>query len=84
MPDTVIVTIRLGVDEADFELPTKIPFGQWQEALGQTLRMNFHGLRLEGRRIWLQWQNRKIPVEATLEQCGVYDGSVLMLDLEVI
>ena len=84
MPDTVIVTIRYGADEADFELPAKVPFGQWKELLGQTLRMNFHGLRLDGKTVQLQWQNQKIPAEATLEQCGIYDGGILLLQLGVI
>jgi uncharacterized ubiquitin-like protein YukD len=82
MPDTVIVTIRSGRDEADFELPAKLPFGQWAESLGNTLRQSFYGIRLEGKTISLQWQNRTIPEEATLEQCGIYDGSILMLQLE--
>lgn len=82
MPDTVIVTIRSGGDEADFELPAKIPFGQWQDALAQTLRQSFYGIRLEGKTVSLLWQNRSVPEEATLEQCGIYDGSVLMLQLE--
>lgn len=84
MPDTVIVTIRNGGDEADFELPAKLPFGQWAEALGNTLRQSFYGIRLEGKAVRLYWQDRVIPDEATLEQCGVYDGSVLMLRLEVV
>lgn len=83
MPDTVIVTIRSGADEADFELPAKMPFGQWMESLVQALRQSFYGLRLEGKTIGLYWQERAIPKEATLEQCGIYDGSILMLRLEV-
>lgn len=82
MPDTVIVTLCLDGAQADFELPAKIPFGQWTDALAQALRQSFFGLRLEGKRIVLQWQNRPIPAEATLEQAGIYDGSILMLRLE--
>lgn len=83
MPDTVIVTIRSGADEADFELPAKIPLAQWTDSLTQSLRQGFYGLRLEGRQVCLYWQERAIPQEATLEQCGIYDGSVLLLRLEV-
>lgn len=84
MPDTVIVTILSGGDEADFELPAKLPFQQWQDALAHALRQSFYGIRLEGKAVHLYWQDRVIPDEATLEQCGVYDGSVLMLRLEVV
>ena len=82
MPNTVIVTIRGGADEADFELPAKIPLAQWSDSLEQSLRQSFYGLRLEGKRVCLCWQERVIPKEATLEQCGIYDGSILMLRLE--
>lgn len=81
MPDTVIVTIRYGAEEADFELPAKLPLGQWQDTLGPTLRLHFHNLRLEGRGIALKWQNRTIPAEATMENCGIYDGSILLLEV---
>ena len=84
MPDTVIVTIRSGADEADFELPAKIPFAQWADSFAQALRQSLRGLRLEGKRVCLYWQERSIPAEATLEQCGVYDGSILTLRLEVV
>lgn len=82
MPDTVVLTIRYGAEEADFELPAKIPFGQWRDALGQTLRQHFRDLRLEGKNLGLAWQSRLIPSEATLEQCGIYDGSVLVLEVK--
>lgn len=83
MPEYVIVTIRTGTEEADFELPGKIPFRQWRDALVHALRQSFYGLRLEGKTVGLHWQGRCIPEDATLEQCGVYDGSILMLQLEV-
>lgn len=82
MPDTVIVTVCSGTDQADFELPAKIPLAQWTDTLEQALRQSFYGLRLEGKRVYLCWQERIIPKEATLEQCGIYDGSILMLRLE--
>ena len=82
MPEYVIVTIRSGTEEADFELPAKLPFRQWADALIHALRQSFYGLRLEGKKIRLYWQDIAIPEEATLEQCGVYDGSVLILAVE--
>ena len=82
MPDTVIVTLRYGAEEADFELPAKLPLLQWTDSLAAALRQSFYGIRLEGKNIALQWQNRSVPAEASLEQCGVYDGSILTLRLE--
>lgn len=84
MPEYVMVTIRSGTDEADFELPAKIPFKQWKESLLHALRQTVHGLRVEGRQVSLYWQDVAIPPEATLEQCGVYDGSILMLAMETM
>lgn len=84
MPEYVIVTIRSNTEEADFELPAKLPFGQWIDSLSYALRQNFYGLRLEGKQIRLYWRDVAIPLEATLEQCGVYDGSILMLVLEAM
>lgn len=83
MPDTVIVTLRNGAEESDFELPAKLPFQQWSDALAAALRQSFYGIRLEGKVICLCWQGRVIPREATLAQCGIYDGSILELQLEV-
>ena len=82
MPDTVIVTARYGIEEADFELPAKLPLLQWRDAFTAALRQGFYGIRLEGKILSLYWQDRLIPGEATLEQCGIYDGSVITLRLE--
>ena len=82
MPDTVIITARYGTEEADFELPAKLPLLQWKDALTTVLRQSFYGIRLEGKMLSLYWQDIRIPEEATLEQCGIYDGSIITLRLE--
>lgn len=82
MPETVIITIRYGSEEADFELPSRVPFGQWKEALLHALRRSFYGIRLEGKSIVLRWQGIPIPNEASMEHCGIYDGSILLLELK--
>ena len=81
MPETVIITIRYGSEEADFELPSGVPFGQWKDALLHALRRSFCGIRLEGKSILLRWQGIAIPDEATMEHCGIYDGSILQLEV---
>ena len=82
MPETVIITIRYGNTEADFELPSRVPFGRWKESLAHALRRSFYGIRLEGKTICLHWQGIAIPDEATMEHCGIYDGSILLLELK--
>lgn len=81
MPDTVIITIRYGEEEADFELPSGVAFGQWRESLIHALRRSFYGIRLEDRSIVLRWQGIPIPDSATPAQCGIYDGSILQLEV---
>lgn len=90
MPDTVIVTIKYGNKagenlsdswEADFELPAKQPFKSWENALREALKNCFPGIRLEGKKLVLDFQKTVIPTDASLGECGIYDGAILELQM---
>lgn len=81
MPDTVIITIIWNKKEADFELPAKQPVYSWIESLQEALKSVFYDIRTQGKALRLLWKGTAIPGEATLEECGIYDGEVLETQL---
>lgn len=82
MPETVLVTICCGDRRGDFELPARLPLESWQGALMEATRDAFR-LRLEkGRKIRLMKDQLELRPGWTLEQCGIYDGSILHLTIE--
>ena len=82
MPDTVILTLIWGKEEADFELPAKQPVNMWMESLRMALKSVFSGIRLEEKQILLLWKGMAIPKDATFEACGIYDGEILEVQLK--
>lgn len=82
MPDTVIVTIRHGINEKDFELPAKLAIVMWIDSLRDMLRKAFPGIMLDGKKVKLTYANQLLGEEGTLEAYGIYDGSYIGLLLE--
>jgi len=82
MPDTVILTLVWGTMESDFELPAKQPLTVWMESLKMALKSTFTGIRLEEKKVALVWKGIPIPKEATLEECGIFDGDILEVQVK--
>ena len=82
MPDTVIVTIRWNGEEADFELPLKQSESSFADSLKEAVKNSFYSARPEGKELVLLWNGTAIPAEASLEECGIFDGEILELRLK--
>ena len=77
MPETVIVTLRFGGKEADFELPARTPLSALEEGLKRALRLAFPGTALPKGKLMLRSAGGYLKMEHTLEDYGIFDGSLL-------
>jgi len=82
MPDTVVVTINWNKESADFELPVKAPFEKWVDALKEAVKHSFYGIRVEDKEISLLFHGKAIPKDATLAECSIFDGEILVLQVK--
>ena len=82
MIETVIVTVEYDNQSADFELPSSVKIKDWILPLKSALRNSFYGIRLENKTIELYYKNKPLADEDTLFDCGIYDGSILVLALK--
>lgn len=76
MPESVIVTLTWNGQEADFELPAKVPLRGFSEPLRQAMRRCFSGVPPQAR-LRLEVEGRALDDAATLEDYGIFDGSIL-------
>lgn len=81
MPETVIVTIKYHGQEHDFELPSKITVENWTESFLMTARSVFDGFLIQGRTARFMSGGVRIRDSYTLCQCGIYDGSIIEVQL---
>ena len=79
MPEMVIVTICCGGCRGDFELPARLPLKNWEAALLDAVRNRFAIFPQQGQTPRLMKDQIPIQPQWTLEQCGIYDGSILQL-----
>ena len=79
MPETVLVTICCGGSQGDFELPARIPLASWEKALLEAVQSRFGLWTGKGGKLQLTKDRVQIQPGWTLEQCGIYDGSILQL-----
>jgi hypothetical protein len=81
MFDAYIVTVanEIGSFEADLEIPSQIPFGQWKDKVLAITRM-LDGSQFQG---WsgcaMSFNGRPISDDETLAQIGAFEGSRLIL-----
>lgn len=81
MPETVIVTLRFGGKEADFELPSRTPLSALEDPLKRALRLAFPGVVFQNRKLWLRSADGYLKMEHTLEDYSIFDGSLLEVGL---
>lgn len=81
MPETVIVTVKYQGQEYDFELPSQVTVENWSESLLMTARAVFDGFLIQGRKAQFTSGGVRIQEDCTLEQCGIYDGSRIEVQL---
>lgn len=79
MPEMVIVTVCWNGQEVDFEIPSMIPVGKWLPMFVSTAKLKFQGIQFQNREVQLYKEGKRLVPECTLEQCGIYDGSILEL-----
>ncbi len=77
MPDYVVVTVKYGERTADVELPAKVPFHRWKEALHSVCGKAFGGKCLEAVEVQLLYGGIVIGDNVTLEECCIFDGTIL-------
>lgn len=77
MPETVIVTVRYGREEYDFELPARIAVENWIESFLANARVVFAGFLIQGRNAEFRCDGILIKPQYSLEQCGIFDGRIL-------
>ena len=82
MVETIVLTITYESQSADFELPAHVKIKDWINPLKSALRNSFYGIRLENKTIGLYYNNQLLTGEESLFDCGIYDGSVLVLALK--
>ena len=81
MPETVLVSIECGGRQADFELPARVPLKHVERALLEAVRSTLMIFPEPDTQPELRFRGIAISKEWTLEQCGVFDGSILQLIL---
>lgn len=81
MPEMVIVTVRWNGQEEDFEIPSMVPVKIWLPMFAAAAKLKFQGILIQNREIQLYSESRRLIPECTLEQCGIYDGSILELQV---
>lgn len=81
MPEMVIVTVCWNGQEEDFEIPSMVPVQIWLPMFAAAAKLKFQGIMLQNRELQLYSEGRRLVSECTLEQCGLYDGSILELQV---
>ena len=81
MPETIVATLLWNGQEADFELPAKVPLKGFAAPLGRALKLAFPGIFLQGMHIRLKKEYGFLAEDATLEDYGIFDGAVLQVEL---
>ena len=67
--------------EEDFEVPAKVPIKSCEESLKSALRVQFPQMTLQGKKIRLKSAEGYLRPEYSLEQYGIYDGSILEIEV---
>lgn len=83
MPETVFVTLLWNGQEADMELPARVPLKGFAEPLKQALCLCFPGFSPGGRQLRLKTRDGFLSGDGTLEDYSVFDGEILELELTV-
>jgi len=81
IPEMVIVTVRWNGQEEDFEIPSMVSVQNWLPMFKTAAKLKFQGITLQNREIQLYSAGRKLVPECTMEQCGIYDGSILEMQI---
>ena len=82
MPEKVILSIRYQGVEKDFELPSGPAIQVYEDSLRNAIRDHFPSIAMQNRKIWLRYQGVRLDFQAFLEAYGIYDGSILELEIE--
>lgn len=81
MPETVIVTLLWHGQEADFELPARVPLRSFAQPLWQAMRACFVGDPPPGGQLRLKNADGVLNEDETLEAYGIFDGAILEAEL---
>lgn len=77
MPESVIITLIWNGQEADFELPAKIPLRGFAEPLLRAMRRCFPGMPPQNVHLRLEGEDGVLDETATLEDHGIFEGAIL-------
>jgi len=75
--ENVIVTLRLGREELDMELPTFLPIYELKGKIQETICVIYPDIWRAETTIELIHNDRMLVGEDTLASCGIWDGSIL-------
>lgn len=74
----VIVTVALGKEQVDMELPAFLPVCDLKEKMCEMLRVLRPNRPIDVERAELLSGGRKLPNDKCLASCGIWDGSVIV------
>lgn len=75
--EDVIVTVTLGREQFDMELPSFLPICDVKEKMCEMLRAIRPNRRFDAEDTVLFSDGRKLPDDKCLASCGVWDGSII-------
>lgn len=81
MRDNVIITIKYENLEGDFEIPAKVPIKSCEDSLKSALKVQFPQLVFHGKKIRLKSREGYLRPEYSLEQYGIYDGTIIEMEI---
>lgn len=79
--ENVIVTIIFKNRNLDMELPTFSSIKELTDKLEETLDLMNAGYNRFGEKLILLCEGDKLPEDATLASCGIWDGSIISCDI---
>ena len=80
MNERVIITLKYGKQEADFDLPGKTKIKDFKEDLKQLLMKKFSGIPLHDSTYVLKHKTNYLSDEYSLYDYGIYDGEKLTIE----
>lgn len=77
MMDHILVSVKIGNDDLDMELPIKMKAHELVEQIVTNIRKNKADITVEEGANAIFCENKRVPDDKTLEECYIWDGAAL-------
>ena len=77
MIDHILVSVKIGNDDLDMELPIKMKAHELVTQIITNIRENKTDITVEKGVNAIFCENKRIPDDKTLEECYIWDGAAL-------